>query len=94
MEQFEGNPELCARTHEGPQRIRAQLAGYFESLRAAGLARGDWHPESVARLLMGGVFGEVMRPDAPLDPDLTQLDWQLAEFARLVLAAIGARESS
>ncbi len=90
MEQFEGNPELCQRTHEGPARIREHLTGWFAGLRDQGKAHGTWHPESVARLLMGGIFGEIMRPDAPLDPDLSALDWQLDEFARLVLAAIRA----
>lgn len=92
MEQFEGNPELCQRTQEGPARIREHLTGWFAGLRDQGKAHGTWDPESVARLLMGGIFGEIMRPDAPLEPDLSTLDRQLAQFARLVLTAVGARD--
>jgi hypothetical protein len=45
--------------------------------------------ETAARLLLGAMFGEVMRPDAPTSPAPDTLDTVAAEYARLTLRAIG-----
>jgi AcrR family transcriptional regulator len=90
IERFSENQELCARSQEGPAKIRQQLAAWFEDLRARGRASGDWQPRTVANLLMGALFGEIMRPDAPETPIPSELDAVAAEYARLTLQAIGA----
>jgi AcrR family transcriptional regulator len=89
MDKLEAQPELCARASEGPAEIRRELASWFGALRDAGRASGDWRPETAARLLLGAMFGEVMRPDAPTSPAPDTLDTVAAEYARLTLRAIG-----
>lgn len=90
MEQLHEHPELCVQSQEAPTRIRLSLAGWFDQLRADGLARGDWDAVDVAKLLMGGMFGEVMRPDAPPSRTPEDLRAIAGAFARLVLRAVGA----
>lgn len=60
------HPTLCAAAHDHPQRVRAQLADYFDRLRACGKASGAWDADAIARMLLGALFSEaVTEPSQP-----------------------------
>jgi AcrR family transcriptional regulator len=87
MAPVDGSPALCAQAHEGPARIRAELGAWFRHLRETGRAHRDVDPDLAARLLMGGLFGEVMRPDASDAPE-SAADGLGAAYADLLLRAL------
>ncbi len=87
------SPALCERAREGPARIRAEIARWFDHLRADGRARADFDSDLAARMLMGALFGEVMRPDGVGGPPAEDLGRVAEAFARLALRGIGVEES-
>lgn len=82
---------VCQAAHERPRQLRADLAAYFDRVRAAGLARGDWDASAAARMLLGALFSDLIADRDPDGSEPFSADAVADRYVPLVLRAIGIR---
>lgn len=60
MGEFEEHPDVCGVACRRPMAIGVELETYVETLRARGLASGEWSARAAAAMLMGTLFADAM----------------------------------
>lgn len=79
-------PDIC----EEPGCEHAMLSHYLDRMRELGLARGTFHADAAAGLLLGAIFTHAMWRDHFQDDTLPAADVVLREYVALLLSAVGA----
>jgi AcrR family transcriptional regulator len=79
-------PDIC----EEPGCEHAMLSHYLDRMRELGLARGTFHADAAAGLLLGAIFTHAMWRDHFQDDTLPAAEVVLREYVALLLNAVGA----
>lgn len=79
-------PDIC----EEPGCEHAMLSHYLDRMRDLGLARGGFHADAAAGLLLGAIFTHAMWRDHFQDDTLPAPEVVLREYVALLLSAVGA----
>ncbi len=93
MGEIEEHPEIAECARRGRQSSMQDLSGYLERLRARGLATADFDPTSAATLLMGAIFAEAIGRDVVPERYRRGVDATLTQYVRLLLRAIGVKQT-
>jgi len=79
-------PDIC----EEPGCEHAMLSRYLDRMRELGLARGSFHADAAAGLLLGALFTHSIWRDHFEDDDLPAAEIVIREYVTLLLGAVGA----
>lgn len=79
-------PDIC----EEPGCEHAMLSAYLTRLREVGLARGAFHADAAAGLLLGAVFTHATWRDHFASAELPPAEVVIREYVALLLNAVGA----
>jgi AcrR family transcriptional regulator len=80
-------PDIC----EEPGCEHAMLSRYLERMRELGLARGAFHADAAAGMLLGAIFTHAIWRDHFEDEDLPAAEIVIREYVALLLSAVGAQ---
>jgi AcrR family transcriptional regulator len=80
-------PDIC----EEPGCEHAMLSRYLDRMRELGLARGQFHSDAAAGLLLGGVFTHSIWRDHFEDESLPSPEVVIQQYVALLLSAVGAQ---
>jgi AcrR family transcriptional regulator len=92
LAEFEENPELGGPACRVPARVAAELRGYLERLREAGMIPASADVEGAARMLMGSLFAEAISRDIMPEGYPAEVGESAHRYARLTLASLGRGE--
>jgi AcrR family transcriptional regulator len=90
MSEHEERPAHCACGVHASVRIALELVDYFQRLRHAGLAQGDWDERTAANMLLGAIFSDAMGRDTMPERFPQSIRATVEQYVDLLLAAIGA----
>jgi hypothetical protein len=79
-------PDICAE----PGCEHAMLSRYLDRMRDLGLARGTFHADAAAGLLLGAVFTHSIWRDHFEDESLPAAEIVIQQYVALLLSAVGA----
>jgi AcrR family transcriptional regulator len=79
-------PDIC----EEPGCEHAMLSRYLDRMRELGLARGTFHADAAAGLLLGAIFTHSIWRDHFEDDDMPAAEIVIREYVALLLNAVGA----
>ena len=79
-------PDIC----EEPGSEHAMLSRYLDRMRELGLARGSFHADAAAGLLLGALFTHAIWRDHFEDENLPAPEIVIREYVALLLGAVGA----
>ena len=79
-------PDIC----EEPGCEHAMLSRYLDRMRELGLARGSFHADAAAGLLLGAVFTHSIWRDHFEDESLPAAEIVIQQYVALLLSAVGA----
>jgi AcrR family transcriptional regulator len=79
-------PDIC----EEPGCEHAMLSRYLERMRERGLARGSFHADAAAGLLLGALFTHSIWRDHFEDENLPAAEIVIRQYVALLLSAVGA----
>lgn len=83
------HPDRNSPTLKLPMQVNRELHEYLLRLRDAGLASGGWNPQSAANLLIGALLSDALGRDAMPEQFPGDVNEDIAQYVRLLLAAIG-----
>jgi AcrR family transcriptional regulator len=90
MGEFADHPEVTQVACKASTQLDLQLRAYLTSLRADGLASGDWDADTAASMLLGTLFSDVMGRDCMPHCYGSDPDQAVADYVSLFLRAIAA----